>query len=122
MIGAVDLFEIGKYIESPLKQKFFPNKGDTDQKLLGAEVKFNVDTFTARKKVKAIRETSRVSPRSADTQVYTLPDILLLLVLPSQRREGQFLCTPPERRTGSTPSSASYADAACPTGCLLALQ
>lgn len=39
MIGAADLSEIGKYIDSPLKQKFFPNKSDTGQKLLGAEVK-----------------------------------------------------------------------------------
>lgn len=39
MIDAADLFEIGKYIDSPLKQKFFPNEGDMGQKLLGAEVK-----------------------------------------------------------------------------------
>lgn len=39
MIDAAGLFEIGKYIDSPLKQKFFPNKGDMGQKLLGAEVK-----------------------------------------------------------------------------------
>lgn len=30
-IEAADLFEIGKYIDSPLKQKFFPNEGDTGQ-------------------------------------------------------------------------------------------
>lgn len=39
MIDAADLFEIGKYIDSPSKQKFFPNKGDMGQNLLGAEVK-----------------------------------------------------------------------------------
>lgn len=30
-IEAADLFEIGKYIDSPLKQKFFSNEGDTGQ-------------------------------------------------------------------------------------------
>lgn len=39
MIDAADLFEIGKYIDSPLKEKFFLNKGDMGQKRLGAEVK-----------------------------------------------------------------------------------
>lgn len=33
MIGAADLFEIGKHIDGPLKQEFFPNEGDTGQKL-----------------------------------------------------------------------------------------
>lgn len=36
-IDAADLFEIGKYIDSPLEVKFFPNEGDTGQKLLGAK-------------------------------------------------------------------------------------
>lgn len=56
------------------------------------------------------------------TDACTLADILLGQLLPSQHKEDPFLCTPPERRTGSTPSSSSYADAACLTGCLLALQ
>lgn len=118
MIDAADLFEIGKYIDSPLKQKFFPNRGDMGQKLLGAEVKLmwmkegkgtweNILCFTTICKY---------------LDGYTLTDTLPLWILPSQRREGQFLCIPPEQKTGSTPSSSSYADAACLTGCLLALQ
>lgn len=50
MIDAADLFEIGKYIDSPLKQKLFPNKGDMGRKLLGAEVKLMlINSLTERR-------------------------------------------------------------------------
>lgn len=39
-------------------------------KTLGSRSEISVDKFTARKKVKALRETSHVSPWSADTQMY----------------------------------------------------
>lgn len=39
MMVTADLYEIGKYIDSTLKRKFFMAKGDTAEKLLGAEVK-----------------------------------------------------------------------------------
>lgn len=36
-IDGADLFEIGKYIDSPLEAKFFANEGETGQKLLRAK-------------------------------------------------------------------------------------
>lgn len=60
MIDAADLFEIGKYIDSPLKKKFFPNKGDIGAKALGSRSEINAGEVTARKKAKALEETSCV--------------------------------------------------------------
>lgn len=39
MMVTADLFEIGKYIDSTSKMKFFTATGDTGEKFLGAEVK-----------------------------------------------------------------------------------
>lgn len=54
-IDAVDLFEIGKYIDSPLEVKFFQTKV-TLVKSSWEQSEINVDKFTARKKVKVLKE------------------------------------------------------------------